>query len=129
MSPPPQAKAQVVETTMQLGEAEDDYHPHSNKNKRDQPESPPSKDHFPNNINQQHPLPFIQLLSYADALDWIMMLLGTLGSTIHGLAQPIGYLLLGKAINAYGNNIGDTDAMVKALKQVLLPTKHALNTP
>lgn len=124
--PPP--KAQVVETTMQLGEAEADYHPHSNKNKRDQPESP-SKDHLPNSINQQQPLPFIQLLSYADALDWIMMLLGTLGSTIHGLAQPIGYLLLGKAINAYGNNIGDPDAMVKALKQVLLPTKQALNTP
>ncbi|CAI9087028.1 OLC1v1020991C1 [Oldenlandia corymbosa var. corymbosa] len=64
-------------------------------------------------------LPFIQLLTYADTWDWIMMLLGTLGSTVHGLAQPVGYLLLGKAINAYGNNIGDTDAMVKALKKVV----------
>lgn len=65
-------------------------------------------------------LAFRQLLSYADAWDWVMMAAGTLGSVIHGLAQPIGYYLLGKALDAYGNNISDTEAMVKALKQVSL---------
>lgn len=60
-------------------------------------------------------LAFRQLLSYADAWDWVMMAAGTLGSVIHGLAQPIGYYLLGKALDAYGNNISDTEAMVKAL--------------
>ncbi|CDP04961.1 unnamed protein product [Coffea canephora] len=64
-------------------------------------------------------LAFRQLLSYADAWDWVMMVTGTLGSIIHGLAQPIGYFLLGRALDAYGNNISDTDAMVKALKQVV----------
>ncbi|KAE8652326.1 hypothetical protein Csa_022314 [Cucumis sativus] len=38
--------------------------------------------------------------------------LGTFGSLLHGMAQPIGYLLLGKALNAFGNNITDLDAMV-----------------
>ncbi|KAH8487776.1 hypothetical protein H0E87_026381 [Populus deltoides] len=47
------------------------------------------------------------------------MALGTLGSIIHGTAQPIGYLLLGKALNAFGSNIGDDAAMVKALDKVI----------
>ncbi|KAL3837989.1 hypothetical protein ACJIZ3_022580 [Penstemon smallii] len=50
-------------------------------------------------------LPFHKLLSQADRLDWILMGLGTLGSIAHGLAQPIGYFLLGKALDAYGNHI------------------------
>ncbi|KAI3943785.1 hypothetical protein MKW98_004290 [Papaver atlanticum] len=65
------------------------------------------------------PLPFHKLLSYADPLDWTLMALGTLGSVVHGMAQPIGYLLLGKALNAFGDNIDDTDAMVTALYKVI----------
>lgn len=63
-------------------------------------------------------LPFYKLLKYADALDWILMALGTIGSVVHGMAQPVGYLLLGKALNAFGSHIQDTDGMVKALKKV-----------
>lgn len=63
-------------------------------------------------------LPFFTLLSYADLVDWILMGLGTLGSIVHGMALPVGYLLLGKALNAFGNNIDDQDAMVAALKKV-----------
>lgn len=61
---------------------------------------------------------FRELLSYADGLDWTLMVLGTLGSTIHGLAQPVGYMLLGKALDAFGENINNDEAMVKALKKV-----------
>ncbi|XP_012843807.1 PREDICTED: ABC transporter B family member 19-like [Erythranthe guttata] len=64
-------------------------------------------------------LSFYQLLSQADQLDWILMCLGTLGSIVHGLAQPIGFLLLGKALDAFGNHIDDTDEMVNALKKVI----------
>lgn len=64
--------------------------------------------------------PFHKLLSYGDALDWVLMAFGTFGSLLHGLAQPIGYLLLGKALNAFGNNINDLDAMVHALYQVFM---------
>nr|GME09659.1 ABC transporter B family member 19-like [Ipomoea batatas] len=64
-------------------------------------------------------LPFHRLLSYADGLDWTLMVLGTLGSIVHGLAQPVGYLLLGKALNAFGANIHDTDAMVHSLKKIV----------
>ncbi|KAK4433214.1 ABC transporter B family member 19 [Sesamum alatum] len=64
-------------------------------------------------------LPFYKLLSQADRLDWILMVLGTLGSIVHGLAQPIGYLLLGKALDAFGNHINNPNEMVKALKKVV----------
>ncbi|TYH33582.1 hypothetical protein ES332_D13G069200v1 [Gossypium tomentosum] len=63
-------------------------------------------------------LPFYMLFSYADTLDWTIMALGTFGSIIHGMAQPVGYLLLGKALNAFVDNTVDIDAMVKALKKV-----------
>ncbi|KAH6766833.1 hypothetical protein C2S52_017816 [Perilla frutescens var. hirtella] len=66
-----------------------------------------------------HTLPFYKLLSQADELDWILMALGTLGSIVHGLAQPVGYFLLGKALDAFGNNINNTDEMVKALFKVV----------
>ncbi|PPE00630.1 hypothetical protein GOBAR_DD02354 [Gossypium barbadense] len=64
-------------------------------------------------------LPFYMLFSYADTLDWTIMALGTFGSIIHGMAQPVGYLLLGKALNAFVDNTVDIDAMVKALKKRL----------
>ncbi|KAL5145777.1 ABC transporter B family member 19 [Glycine soja] len=64
-------------------------------------------------------LSFFKLMSYADVIDWILMGLGGLGSVVHGMAFPVGYLLLGKALNAFGNNINDIDAMVNALKKVV----------
>lgn len=78
-------------------------------------------------INVTKSLPFHKLLSYADAWDWSLMALGTLGSVVHGMAQPIGYLLLGKALNAFGDNIGDTRAMVNALYKVYIPRTSCLS--
>lgn len=72
---------------------------------------------------------FVKLLSYADAWDWTMMVLGTLGSVVHGMAFPVGYLLLGKALNAFGNNIHDTDAMVKALNKVMFSESELVVFP
>lgn len=63
--------------------------------------------------------PFCKLLAYADGFDWFLMALGTLGSVVHGMAQPIGYYLLGKALDAFGNNINDDKATVDALFQVI----------
>lgn len=63
-------------------------------------------------------LPFYKLLSYADGVDWVLMGLGFLGAVVHGMAFPVGYLLLGKALNAFGNNINDQQEMVRALKKV-----------
>ncbi|XP_074566675.1 ABC transporter B family member 10-like [Curcuma longa] len=68
---------------------------------------------------QSKPVSFGRLLSYADMVDWVLMGLGTVGSVVHGMAQPIGYLLLGKALEAFGSNIGDQEATVRALEKVI----------
>ncbi|KAK3404205.1 hypothetical protein EUGRSUZ_K00518 [Eucalyptus grandis] len=70
-----------------------------------QPEQPMQKKSDPTG------LPFYKLLKYAEALDWILMALGTIGSVVHGMAQPVGYLLLGKALNAFGSHIDDKDGI------------------
>uniref|UniRef100_A0A0E0LRA5 MDR-like ABC transporter n=1 Tax=Oryza punctata TaxID=4537 RepID=A0A0E0LRA5_ORYPU len=67
----------------------------------------------------EKPFPFFGLLCYADAVDWLLMALGTFGSIIHGMAFPVGYLLLGKALDAYGTNINDQEGMVHALYKVV----------
>ncbi|VAI75940.1 unnamed protein product [Triticum turgidum subsp. durum] len=66
----------------------------------------------------EKPFPFFGLLCYADKVDWLLMALGTVGSAIHGMAFPIGYLLLGKALDAFGTNINNQEAMVHALYKV-----------
>nr|TKW08941.1 hypothetical protein SEVIR_6G057900v2 [Setaria viridis] len=62
---------------------------------------------------------FFRLLCYADTVDWLLMALGTMGSIIHGIAFPVGYLLLGKALDAFGTNINDQEGMVHALYKVV----------
>lgn len=69
------------------------------------------------------PFSFFGLLCYADMMDWHLMALGTIGSIIHGMAFPVGYLLLGKALDAFGTNINDQEGMVRALYKVNL-LKH-----
>lgn len=66
----------------------------------------------------EKPFPFFGLLCYADKVDWLLMALGTVGSAIHGMAFPIGYLLLGKALDAFGTNINNQEGMVQALYKV-----------
>ncbi|XP_047049018.1 ABC transporter B family member 19-like [Lolium rigidum] len=66
----------------------------------------------PEATDDEKPFPFFGLLCYADKVDWLLMALGTLGSAIHGMAFPIGYLLLGKALDAFGTNINDQDGML-----------------
>ncbi|KAG0522528.1 hypothetical protein BDA96_07G044900 [Sorghum bicolor] len=67
----------------------------------------------------EEPFSFFELLCYADTVDWLLMALGTIGSVIHGMAFPVGYLLLGKALDAFGTNINDPEGMVHALYKVV----------
>jgi len=68
----------------------------------------------------EEPFSFFGLLCYVDTVDWLLMALGTIGSIIHGIAFPVGYLLLGKALDAFGTNINDQEGMVHALYKVNL---------
>lgn len=40
----------------------------------------------PELVVADEPFPFFGLLCYADALDWLLMVSGTIGSFVHGMA-------------------------------------------
>ncbi|RCV30019.1 hypothetical protein SETIT_6G060200v2 [Setaria italica] len=74
---------------------------------------------------EDKPFPFLGLLSYADALDWLLMVSGTMGSFIHGMGPALSYYILGKSVDAIGNNIGNKEATVHELNK-LIPYMWAL---
>jgi ATP-binding cassette subfamily B (MDR/TAP) protein 1 len=59
-----------------------------------------------------------QLFSFADGLDYLLMLLGTLGACVHGAAIPVFFIFFGKLIDAFGAHAGDPDAMAKEVAKV-----------
>ncbi|KAF7083838.1 hypothetical protein CFC21_087581 [Triticum aestivum] len=65
------------------------------------------------------PFPFFGLLCYADALDWLLMVSGTIGSFVHGMAPAMSYYILGKAVDMFGDNIGNREAIVHQLTKLL----------
>uniref|UniRef100_A0A453NH60 Uncharacterized protein n=2 Tax=Aegilops tauschii subsp. strangulata TaxID=200361 RepID=A0A453NH60_AEGTS len=65
------------------------------------------------------PFPFFCLLCYADALDWLLMVSGTIGSFVHGMAPAMSYYILGKAVDMFGDNIGNREAIVHQLTKLL----------
>jgi len=62
--------------------------------------------------------PFFGLLCYADALDWLLMVSGTMGSFIHGMGPSMSYYILGKTLDVVGNNMGNNEATVHELSKV-----------
>nr|ACF22787.1 MDR-like ABC transporter [Brachypodium distachyon] len=80
------------------------------------PPAPPTPETV---VKKDEPFPFFGLFCYADALDWLFMMLGTMGSFVHGMSPSMSYYILGKCVDAFGNNIGDQDAIVHGLSKLI----------
>lgn len=61
---------------------------------------------------------FRRLFTYADKLDVICIVVGTLGAVAMGAAMPLLTLLFGRLINAFGNNSSDPNELYKQVKTV-----------
>lgn len=59
-------------------------------------------------------VPFYKLFAFADSFDFLLMILGTLGSIGNGLGFPIMTILFGDLVDAFGQN--QTDVSVKVSK-------------
>ena len=59
-----------------------------------------------------------KLFSFADSLDYLLMLLGTLGACVHGAAIPVFFIFFGKLIDAFGAHATDPNGMAKEVAKV-----------
>ncbi|GAB4829081.1 hypothetical protein Ancab_018743 [Ancistrocladus abbreviatus] len=64
-------------------------------------------------------VPFYKLFSFADSTDMALMVLGSIGAVANGVCMPLMTLLVGDAINAFGNNQFNHQT-VKAVSKVSL---------
>lgn len=60
---------------------------------------------------------FYKLFSFADPLDYVLMVFGTVGACVHGAAIPVFFIFFGKLINAFGSNVTDPDKMASEVAQ------------
>ncbi|KAF5475222.1 hypothetical protein F2P56_007052 [Juglans regia] len=61
---------------------------------------------------------FYKLFSFADSLDVVLMILGTIGAAANGLSQPLMTLIFGKLINSFGAS--DPSHVIKQVSKVSL---------
>ncbi|CAM6028990.1 unnamed protein product [Sphagnum balticum] len=65
-------------------------------------------------------VPYFKLFSFADPLDYLLMMLGTIGSIGNGMTLPIMTLILGGLINAFGDNQNDNQQVIHAVSKMAL---------
>ncbi|KAH7415620.1 hypothetical protein KP509_14G054100 [Ceratopteris richardii] len=53
---------------------------------------------------QANAVGYLQLFSFADKYDYLLIFIGSLGAAAHGVAFPVFFLIFGKLINSFGSN-------------------------
>ncbi|THU64470.1 hypothetical protein C4D60_Mb01t26800 [Musa balbisiana] len=76
-----------------------------------------------NHDETKFPVPFYRLFSFADSMDVILIVLGSLGALGNGLALPLMTVLFGDLIQSFGG-ASDTHAWYLSLVTIL----HLLGT-
>ncbi|CAH2046533.1 unnamed protein product, partial [Thlaspi arvense] len=67
-------------------------------------------------------VPLYKLLAFADSFDFLLMILGTLGSIGNGLSFPIMTILFGDVVDAFGQNQSSSNVtdQVSKVDQMML---------
>jgi len=63
-------------------------------------------------------VPFHKLFSFADSIDILLMIVGTIGAIGNGLGLPLTTLLFGQMIDSFGRNQSNTDDVVEQVSKV-----------
>lgn len=58
-------------------------------------------------------VPFNKLFSFADSMDVILMIVGTVGSVANGLCMPLMSVLIGELTDAFGQNQNNNEVVDK----------------
>ncbi|CAI0469814.1 unnamed protein product [Linum tenue] len=67
-------------------------------------------------------VPFHKLFSFADSIDVVLMILGTIGAIGNGVAMPLMTILFGQLTDSFGQNQNNSD-VVSVVSKVINPTK------
>ncbi|RZC77282.1 hypothetical protein C5167_001436 [Papaver somniferum] len=63
-------------------------------------------------INSLAPVGFKELFRFADNLDYVLMVIGTLGAIVHGCSLPLFLRFFADLVNSFGANINHIDKMM-----------------
>ncbi|EEF47170.1 ABC transporter B family member 11 [Ricinus communis] len=64
-----------------------------------------------NGEEKTNSVPFHKLFSFADSVDIVLMIIGTIGALGNGLSMPLMTIFLGDTIDAFGNNQNNQDVV------------------
>lgn len=59
-----------------------------------------------------------KLFAFADGLDYLLILIGTLGAAAHGAALPVFFLFFGKLLDGFGANVNNPKKTADVVSQV-----------
>ena len=61
-------------------------------------------------------VPFLKLFSFADSYDYVLMLVGIIGSMGNGIGMPLMTVIFGQVINTFGSSPDTHDIVSKVSK-------------
>ncbi|KAJ7955339.1 ABC transporter B family protein [Quillaja saponaria] len=61
-------------------------------------------------------VPFYKLFTFADSLDYLLMVVGTIAAAGNGVAMPLMTIVFGKVINAFGGNASTEEVLHEVSK-------------
>lgn len=70
-------------------------------------------------------VPFYKLFSFADSWDCLLMVVGAISAVGNGISMPLMTILIGDAIDAFGGNVDNKQAVVHQVSKVM-PTSLSL---
>lgn len=71
-------------------------------------------------INSLAPVGFKELFRFADNLDYVLMVIGTLGAIVHGCSLPLFLRFFADLVNSFGANINHIDKMMDEVLKVII---------
>lgn len=63
-------------------------------------------------------VPFYKLFSFADSVDVVLMIVGTIGAVGNGVCMPLMTILFGELVNSFGENQNPNKDIVHVISKV-----------
>ena len=72
-------------------------------------------------------VPLLGMFRYADRLDVLLMVIGTVGAVVNGVAEPLMTVLFGNVIDSFGDST--TKSILRSVSKVSAPVQPSDDKP